>query len=137
MKRYGWINEKVEYIRDDSNKIVAVEISGNGIWIPRTDLISKAPEMYELLKEVQFHGYEFATCAICGSDEGDGHAPECKLGKLLKELKELEGQKMKCTCCHKEIPKAKIRFYSNALCDECRKALIEIDELDKLEEGAG
>lgn len=66
-------------------------------------LISKAPEMYEMLKELEWRGSDhYALCPICqkarcgpNSDPKSifykgGHSPDCKLGNLLEELNELE-----------------------------------------------
>lgn len=67
----------------------------NGINIGRfhdkeiAELIAKAPEMLELLKELQYCNYveaEDSHCPKCGQHYS--HAPNCKLGKLLKEFKQ-------------------------------------------------
>lgn len=55
------------------------------------NLIAKAPEMLELLKQLEFpnsyNGYdEGYCCCFCQNTEEQGHSPDCKLGKLLKEV---------------------------------------------------
>lgn len=59
-------------------------------------LNSKAPEMYELLKELEWSTKldcfgSFYACPCCGHVDMDRHTSDCKLGNLLAELKELEG----------------------------------------------
>jgi hypothetical protein len=61
-------------------------------------LASKSPEMYEMLKRLEWSQYlEDITgayfcngCAVCGKAEFEHHAEDCALGKLLKELEAVE-----------------------------------------------
>lgn len=62
-----------------------VDISGK-VGFDDMALIAKAPEMAELLAELEWAHHK---CGICDADEqfSDGHAPDCRLNALLSELR--------------------------------------------------
>jgi hypothetical protein len=54
-------------------------------------LIAKTPEMAQMLRELEFrkrHDADFDPeyCPMCGNTRDEGHAPDCKLAILMKEL---------------------------------------------------
>lgn len=48
--------------------------------------LAAAPEMYDLLKEIQFKGYSLEECPICSQTEFSGHAEDCRLAAVLKAV---------------------------------------------------
>ena len=50
-------------------------------------LIAAAPELAEMLSELQFGSGNGDSCSYCSRRERDGHTPECRLGRLLGRVK--------------------------------------------------
>jgi hypothetical protein len=54
-------------------------------------LIAQAPEMYELLKDVEYMQSEdwgYMACAWCGYERGSGHSSTCRLAAVLKAVED-------------------------------------------------
>jgi len=55
-------------------------------------LLAKAPEMFLMLKKLRHAGeskLEERYCPMCGFQQGQGHANDCDLDKLIREVEGL------------------------------------------------
>ena len=89
-------------ISGPDNAIVVDPIDGDGAAFMRIDdqdcrLIAQAPEMYELLKEIEWSKVDcrdgsIVVCPSCNNLECFGHEPDCRLAAVLKAVEGEECQ---------------------------------------------